>query len=395
VAGGGEYGPSKLSGTIALSLGVACLALCVNWAHGQEPVRGFAIASPSSQDGPGVTVDIAGAALIHRTSVEYPRALIAKHVEGTVSVEATLDGTGNVIDAHVLSGPEELRKTALTAVLNWHFVPGSGSTRVIRMSFQAPAAIPGIESERKQGDTVTVRVPETSAVLTAQGQIELRKAEADEAQVRERQTALTGQFLEEEMVKARQELSRMENQPGAAAEDLAKLRAQVAELEAKLAAAHAANGEAQERVRVFRTEPDNSERAREREQELARAANQPGSAGEERERRLREALDRLKVEQALRPAREREGWQRVPSLAGRKLVSIEVRGLSDQSGSDLLSRLPLHEGDTLTTESVEAVGRAIRQFDEHLEFGYGREPEGIVLRIHPPGAAGAPLHERK
>ena len=39
VTGADEYGPSKLTGTIALTLGLACLALCVNWVRAQEPAR--------------------------------------------------------------------------------------------------------------------------------------------------------------------------------------------------------------------------------------------------------------------------------------------------------------------------------------------------------------------
>ena len=34
--------------------------------------------------------------------------------------------TGNVSDARVVSGPEELRKTALQSVLQWHFARESG-----------------------------------------------------------------------------------------------------------------------------------------------------------------------------------------------------------------------------------------------------------------------------
>jgi hypothetical protein len=82
-------------------------------------------------------------------------------------------------------------------------------------------------------------------------------------------------------------------------------------------------------------------------------------------------------------------------IVGRKLAAIEIRGLSEEAGMDLLSRLPVHEGDTLTAESMESAGRVMRQFDEHLEFGYGPEPEGAVLRIHPAGSALAPLLIRK
>jgi TonB family protein len=51
---------------------------------------------------------------------------------------------------------------------------------------------------------------------------------------------------------------------------------------------------------------------------------------------------------------------------GRTLKGIIVSGLSDQARADLLSQLPVHEGDTLTGESLVNVTRVARAFDEHL-----------------------------
>ena len=90
----------------------------------------------------------------------------------------------------------------------------------------------------------------------------------------------------------------------------------------------------------------------------------------------------------------REQRAGIQNLTGRRLAAIEIRGLSDDAGKDLLSRLPLHQGDTLTPELMEAATRIIRQF-EHLEFSYGAELEGAVLRIHPAGASGAPILRQK
>src|SRR5262249_22846787 len=117
VAGGGEYGPSKLSGAIALSVAIVGATLCFNWARAQEP----------SRHEPGVSVDMGGAVLLHGSQVRYPEELIAKGVRGTVSLEATVDNTGQVIDARVVSGPNELRRAAFASVLNWHFAPGSST----------------------------------------------------------------------------------------------------------------------------------------------------------------------------------------------------------------------------------------------------------------------------
>src|SRR5262249_1558153 len=72
-------------------------------------------------DGPGVTVDLGGGNVLHRSAVMYPEAALRAHVQGIVAVEATLDSSGNVTDAHVLSGPAELRRAALQSILQWHF----------------------------------------------------------------------------------------------------------------------------------------------------------------------------------------------------------------------------------------------------------------------------------
>jgi TonB family protein len=54
------------------------------------------------------------------------------------------------------------------------------------------------------------------------------------------------------------------------------------------------------------------------------------------------------------------------SPAGKALKRIRVLGLSNDALTEL--RLPVHIGDLLTHESIEAIGRAVRAFDEHLEY---------------------------
>ena len=88
-------------------------------------------------DAPGVTVDIGAATLMHRAPVAYPEAVRRNGVQGTVVVEATLDASGNVSDARVVSGPSELRKSALNSVLQWHFASGAaGAIRQVTIGFQ-------------------------------------------------------------------------------------------------------------------------------------------------------------------------------------------------------------------------------------------------------------------
>src|ERR1700730_10059532 len=91
-------------------------------------------------DGPGVAVDLGGAAVMHRTPVNYPFGARGARVEGTVALELAVDTAGNVADARVLSGPLELRRPSILPVLQWHFAKDMASTtRQVRITYQAPA----------------------------------------------------------------------------------------------------------------------------------------------------------------------------------------------------------------------------------------------------------------
>lgn len=90
-------------------------------------------------DPPGVTVTLNGSTLLHRTPVSYPSASRQQGVQGTVVLEVTLDGKGNVSDARVLSGPAELHRAVLESVLQWHFLPdAANSTRQLSIQFELP-----------------------------------------------------------------------------------------------------------------------------------------------------------------------------------------------------------------------------------------------------------------
>ena len=94
-------------------------------------------------DAPGVTVEMGGATLMHRSPVDYPMAARQKGIQGTVVLQVKTDGSGSVSDAQVLNGPEELRRAALQSVLNWHFTKdAAGSLRQVSIGFQSGAATP-------------------------------------------------------------------------------------------------------------------------------------------------------------------------------------------------------------------------------------------------------------
>ena len=244
----------RLVSTLALGLGI--LAAASWFVTGTFPLA----ASPQVvNDGQGVTVDIGTAAIMHRAPVVYPEKARKAGVQGTVVVEAALDASGNVTDAHVLSGPDELRRAALESVLQWHFANGAaGTTRQVSIAFQLPAT-----SEKA--------VQEAAIAPAAATQLE-----------------------------------------------------QQARSQPELAAAK-------------------------RQAEMAARSGKPSF------------------------------------LTGRTVRTINVLGLSDQVRSELLAKLPLKEGDTLSADGVESFTRAAREFDEHLRISAGTNAAGeAVLTVTPP-----------
>ncbi|HKE24165.1 MAG TPA: M56 family metallopeptidase [Bryobacteraceae bacterium] len=131
-----EVNMSKKSLVSALAAGVALLA-CACWiVTGAIPL---AAAPQMVADGPGVSVNLNGAQLMHRSPIVYPGDAIVKGISGTVVVQVKLDPNGEVLDAAVQSGPEELRRSVMQSVLNWHFMKDSaGMTRTVNVDFTAP-----------------------------------------------------------------------------------------------------------------------------------------------------------------------------------------------------------------------------------------------------------------
>ncbi len=131
-----EVQMSKTRSISSLAAGLGVLALGCWLVTATFPL---AAAPQTVSDGPGVTVDTGGA-VMHRASIQYPDAARAKRVQGVVTVEATIDGNGNVVDTRVLSGPVELRRAAQQSVLSWHFaMDTSMNTRMVKVNFELPA----------------------------------------------------------------------------------------------------------------------------------------------------------------------------------------------------------------------------------------------------------------
>jgi TonB family protein len=198
--GGGaqEYAPSKLPAILALVLGVACFGLNIHWAHGQEKGTVVLRVASDVHDSPGVTVDLGGAALLHRGSVEYPGVARERGVEGTVVVELTLDESGLVTGTRILSGPPELRRSVLHSVLDWHFAQSTANgIYQVRINYNRAQAA----AEPATGYSVTEPGPVTNngvaySVRTEPERAEPQRTEPERAEQVMRATQLLRRELE-------------------------------------------------------------------------------------------------------------------------------------------------------------------------------------------------------
>ena len=132
----------------SLTASSAALALAATVAVRSFPLEaqgtvGFA------QESAGAPIQIVkgGDHLLHASFSEYPRRAIEQQVQGDVVLDLVTDERGEVSDARVLSGPEELRRAALESVLQWHYSPDAlrSTTLQTTLRFSLPAG----DSERE------------------------------------------------------------------------------------------------------------------------------------------------------------------------------------------------------------------------------------------------------
>ena len=112
-----EVSMSRLRLTSSFAAFVAALTLA-----GWLGVRSFPLqAAPQENDSANVVVHAGAIPLLHRAAVVYPKEAQAKGITGTVVLEVSVNESGAVTDARVVSGPDELRAAALESVLRWHY----------------------------------------------------------------------------------------------------------------------------------------------------------------------------------------------------------------------------------------------------------------------------------
>jgi D-alanyl-D-alanine endopeptidase (penicillin-binding protein 7) len=116
--------------------------------------------------------------LLHGDRPEYPERAIEQQISGDVQVEMTLDQHGEVSDARVLSGPEELRKATLESVLQWHYSPAAlaSTTTYATLRFRVPPPL----TEQEQKEKLEIESEHGAKLALAHHRLEeMEKAIAD------------------------------------------------------------------------------------------------------------------------------------------------------------------------------------------------------------------------
>jgi protein TonB len=65
---------------------------------------------------------------------EYPASARTAHIEGTVTLEATISRSGSVKTLHAIKGPRLLRSAAIDAVRDWRYKPYSVDGRTVEVA---------------------------------------------------------------------------------------------------------------------------------------------------------------------------------------------------------------------------------------------------------------------
>ncbi len=120
----------------------------------------------SIADAPGVNVSGADR-LLHRDALEYPAEARAKGIEGVVVLDLTLAPDGTLADAAVISGPLELRGSALSSILKWHFSKEAATRQQVTVQFSLPARGPA--GAFPAGPIQDLSTPETLTMLSIRG----------------------------------------------------------------------------------------------------------------------------------------------------------------------------------------------------------------------------------
>ena len=122
----------------------------------------------SIPDSAGVEVKTGPFKVLHRAPVQYPLEARDTGQEGTVILSVTVDPSGEVTDARVVnaSGPESLRRAALSSILQWHFSTdpvevAPGDRRPLPSTFEVAIGFHPGQTAKMSASQAVARPPDT------------------------------------------------------------------------------------------------------------------------------------------------------------------------------------------------------------------------------------------
>ncbi len=139
-----EQAPPRLPGIVAICVGLACAAMNIQPVKAQVPLPPTPLppTAPLPPATPLVVVQAPQAATPPSPAVvvQVKQAPAETEPARPVTVEVTVDSGGAVVDAKVIDGPLEQRRSALLTALNMRFVKGAPSTRELKVLANDPSA---------------------------------------------------------------------------------------------------------------------------------------------------------------------------------------------------------------------------------------------------------------
>ena len=177
----------------SVTVSAATLSVVAALAIRTFPLEARVPQSSRTPRAPAAPVEIVsgGEQLLHSAMPEYPRRAIHQRVEGEVVLDITIDDRGEVTDARVLSGPDELRRAALESVLQWHYAPERlrSTSAQVTLRFTAPPAV--AESNEVREKFIAINDVKSSSADATEEVLTLRR------RLRELENALNNRELNE------------------------------------------------------------------------------------------------------------------------------------------------------------------------------------------------------
>ena len=326
-------------------------------------------ARAAASDDKPIQVLRGGENLLHGPRLEYPPRALERGVQGEVLLEVTRDERGEVQDARVLSGPDELRAAALRSVLGWHYSSAAGpGTSEVLLQFRLPAAgEPDAEELEKEQALRRLK----SDIHEFEGSRFRYSTVSDEADVNRMRDKLA---LAQAELQAREQ-KQLEERAQASAEQQARLESELdqrklrAQLERALALERKAADKAEQQARL---EAELDQRKLKVQAELVQAELRKQSDLLETDAvTVQLEPDRVVTVNKIRDA------ARLPA----RLTAIHAARLAPEARQALLQQLGVSVGDMLDAAALERVRAAVARFDEHVRVEVGRAPDGGVILL--------------